>query len=345
MAFPYIGCKISLLSKHGIRYEGTLYTIDPNDATIALSNVRCFGTEGRRQRDNLPEVEAAPEIFEYIIFKGNDIADLTVCDPTPTTDHSAMGNQRPAPVAAPAPMPAPVGPPPTSNPFPPAPQTTSAPMPATTGFAVPQPLPVGARPRPAQAPKAAPAPAQAPAPTSYSGAARGRSGHTNERLGTGELLVQRRVKKSGAGGMVDVSTDYDFEVMNANFDKTALTEECTEDPALKTVEVGYKPKSSFFDSISCETLDRQKTREQSDRKGYAEMRKQDLETFGETFGRSGGGYRGNRSRGGNHGGGNHGGGEGGGNSGGGKGGRRRRQGGGGGGGGGWKTQGRSQGGH
>ena len=38
MAFPYIGCKISLLSKHGIRYEGTLYTIDPNDSTIALSN-------------------------------------------------------------------------------------------------------------------------------------------------------------------------------------------------------------------------------------------------------------------------------------------------------------------
>lgn len=37
-AFPYIGCKISLLSKHGIRYEGTLYTIDPNDSTIALSN-------------------------------------------------------------------------------------------------------------------------------------------------------------------------------------------------------------------------------------------------------------------------------------------------------------------
>jgi len=38
MAFPHIGCKISLLSKHGIRYEGTLYTIDPNDSTIALSN-------------------------------------------------------------------------------------------------------------------------------------------------------------------------------------------------------------------------------------------------------------------------------------------------------------------
>ena len=37
-AFPYIGCKIELLSKHGIRYEGTLYTIDPNDSTIALSN-------------------------------------------------------------------------------------------------------------------------------------------------------------------------------------------------------------------------------------------------------------------------------------------------------------------
>ena len=94
-AFPYIGCKSSLLSKEGIRYEGTLYTIDPNDFKIALSNgelftrrmllstpyaVRCFGTEGRRKKDNLPEVEPAPEIFEYIIFKGNGIADLTVCE-------------------------------------------------------------------------------------------------------------------------------------------------------------------------------------------------------------------------------------------------------------------------
>lgn len=35
---PELGSKISLISKADIRYEGKLYTVDPQDCTIALAN-------------------------------------------------------------------------------------------------------------------------------------------------------------------------------------------------------------------------------------------------------------------------------------------------------------------
>lgn len=38
---PELGSKISLISKADIRYEGRLYTVDPQECTIALSSGKC----------------------------------------------------------------------------------------------------------------------------------------------------------------------------------------------------------------------------------------------------------------------------------------------------------------
>ena len=78
---PYIGSQISLISKSDIRYEGTLSSIDTTQHTVSLSNVRSFGTEGRRGDGR--DIPSSTEIYEIIIFRGADIKDLTVIQSTP----------------------------------------------------------------------------------------------------------------------------------------------------------------------------------------------------------------------------------------------------------------------
>ncbi|RAL11138.1 putative G2/M phase checkpoint control protein Sum2 [Aspergillus homomorphus CBS 101889] len=74
-----IGQRFNLISKSDIRYVGTLHEINPEASTIALENVVSFGTEGRRGN---PAEEIAPSasVYEYIVFRGSDVKDISVAE-------------------------------------------------------------------------------------------------------------------------------------------------------------------------------------------------------------------------------------------------------------------------
>jgi len=76
----FIGSKISLISNSQVRYEGTLYTLDPQGSTIALKNVKCMGTEKRRVEK---AIKASNTIYEFMIFNGENIKNLEMIEEAP----------------------------------------------------------------------------------------------------------------------------------------------------------------------------------------------------------------------------------------------------------------------
>lgn len=78
--------KISLVSKSDIRYEGFLHFINAEENTVGLKSVRMLGTEGRKGGGS-SEVAPNDQLYDFIIFRGSDIKDLTVYEaPTQMVD-------------------------------------------------------------------------------------------------------------------------------------------------------------------------------------------------------------------------------------------------------------------
>ncbi|KNE58717.1 hypothetical protein AMAG_18297 [Allomyces macrogynus ATCC 38327] len=74
----YRGVTITLISHLDIRYEGTLDDINPETQPISLSNVRSFGTEGRKGGNPVEEIPPQEMVFPYICFRASDVKDLAV---------------------------------------------------------------------------------------------------------------------------------------------------------------------------------------------------------------------------------------------------------------------------
>lgn len=71
---PYIGAHVTLISSLDVRYEGVLFTIDPNESTVALQEVRCLGTEERQTGEKA--IEKSDTVYEFIIFRGENIKSI-----------------------------------------------------------------------------------------------------------------------------------------------------------------------------------------------------------------------------------------------------------------------------
>jgi len=80
----FIGSRISLISNSKVRYEGTLYTIDPKGSTLALQNVKCMGTEKRSVEK---PIKSSNTIYEFMIFNGENVKNLELIEETPNEFH------------------------------------------------------------------------------------------------------------------------------------------------------------------------------------------------------------------------------------------------------------------
>ena len=73
----YIGKTISLVSVTDNRYVGLLEDIDSEKGTVTLREVRCFGTEGRKNWGP-EEIYPNPTVYNSVKFNGSEVKDLSL---------------------------------------------------------------------------------------------------------------------------------------------------------------------------------------------------------------------------------------------------------------------------
>jgi protein LSM14 len=294
-----LGKRISLISKKNIRYEGILYSINEQNSTLALQNVKSFGTEGRETGS---EVFVAPsdDAIAYLVFRGQDIKDLHVHEQQGATDAEGGAEEEgeatdktpPAPAAPKTKAEKPSPPPPAKQEA----KKTAAPVKEMQ-------------------PKQQPRQQQTTTTTGRGAETTGRGGdnrngrgsgnagrggraggrHNNNNNyqqrkrgpapGTGASLLNRKAR-----GVVehdedtDLKSDFDFQANLEHMGSNSSTQddypEEEEQPqqAETTPATAYDKETDFFDTISCDAIDKRDGKDNR-LKGKQE-RQMNTETFG-----------------------------------------------------------------
>lgn len=272
----YIGKTISLISVTDNRYVGLLEDIDSDKGTVTLQNVRCFGTEGRKNWGP-EEIYPNPNVYRDVRFNGNEVKDLSILDvkleevqpvlpPQSVLQRSVPAAQQPAAAKQ------------QNQPQVPA---------AVAGYGV-------------YAPEAsATQPAQRPVTKSSPMSQQNDTERREVPQGKGHSEEQR--PRTSNGRKVEIpKEDFDFQGSNAKFTKDGLEGAYTQQAEIAKPEVPsseesnpdhfYNKKSSFFDNISTSTETNTNLR-------WQEEKAMNLDTFGQASARprfSRGGHRGGR---------------------------------------------------
>lgn len=267
----------------------------------------------------LQEVMPAAQLYDMVVFQGAEIAELTVLQPPP---HHVYGGAVAAPEAAQAPPPAvpaspwgapqaaPQAQPDLNNPWGTTPAQPDAPKQAASN-ALPTPAPaptvsVGTA-NAASAAKAKPLsyahaaggtnPVKKPQATAVRGGRGGRGGAAGRGPAGGRGGRGGAPAPGGRGGysasmqhhmstpLAIPTTEFDFQESLTKFDKEKIAQDLSGKKGfVKTSEEVYQ-KDDFFDSLSCEALDKQ----QGGRSKYERRRQPNSATFGYDGGRGGAG--------------------------------------------------------
>ncbi|KAL3805072.1 hypothetical protein HJC23_003300 [Cyclotella cryptica] len=321
------GSRISLISKKNIRYDGTLYSINEADATVALENVRSYGTEGRELLDTTGASTFVPPqdvVHAYLLFRGQDIKDLHVHETTveeeaatPKEKDDAAGRET-------------------------APSAEKAERSEEKGEAVPSPPKArGAQVKEEKTASKKPVEKKGDASRNNAAGAKSTPGGTTSNstsdakaegsqghrpaqpkknvpkrkngnmVGTGASLLNKNLRGGKGDQGIPEDAEFDFESNLAEFDKVEISSKDNhandgDDTKENEEEINNSnnnvySKNDFFDSISCDALDKQNGIDNRLR-GAAE-RSLNLDTFGAvSLGHARRGGRGRGGRGGGRGG-------------------------------------------